>query len=456
MTLTEVFTSASTQRDRETINSSSSKKETTKSRTHCSNTDKQIFHNQTHHRSKVDNNNNNPFDSLFSSFSLFSIQPSNKDAVPRTVSIPTDEKYIPFENEYISKPKTRPIVDVQLDQTKPKTTVKSNINDELPIFMTFTNNGHCSLNSNISNDSSNSSKSVISIISKTDPTKISKTMVQFIYGPATTQIGLKSLPLNLPQILKEHEPISSDNTPSNNNNKKNNNGFYSIRLTPFLESINTKSILFSPMIRTVGPNSQLVVCRDTKYVQQMILNVKSQYHPISFHSNAISRIHGYLKVDQYGNWYIQDFQSASGTFLNHNRLSKSSTISNDFLLKNGDVIQLGVNPVDDDEIKSDISKCVRFKVELNDSWKLDKVQMKQVVTQRLNNLVDPNKKETCSICLYPCNPCQSIFLASCAHCWHFNCIKPLMFKNYPHFVCPNCRAIIDLEDDGSDEEDKDI
>lgn len=412
---------------------------------------------ETNHHHKL--NITNSFNSLFSSFSVFSSQSttSTKDTVPRTVSvatIPTIEQTLPPDN-LIPQTKIRTIVDVPLEQptqeiaTNAITTKRAhNEIDQLPIFMTFTNHGRCTLDSNLVKVPTSSSESVISTISKTDPNKISKSMVQFVYGPESTQIGLTPLPLNLPTQLRDIEP-NCQPCPDKN-------GLYSIRLTPFLESMSatTKSILFSPIVRTVGPNSQLVICRSTRYVQQVISNVNSQYHPIIFDSNSISRIHGYLKVDQFGNWYIQDVKSASGTFLNHDRLSKSSTISNDFILQNGDIIQLGMTP-DDEETRSANYKCVRIKVELNDSWKLDKVKLEKVATERLTNLVDPKKNETCSICLYPCKPCQSIFLAPCAHCWHFNCIKPLMFKNYPHFVCPNCRAIIDLEEERSDEEEDD-
>lgn len=43
-------------------------------------------------------------------------------------------------------------------------------------------------------------------------------------------------------------------------------------------------------------------------------------------------------------------------------------------------------------------------------------------------------------------PCQSLFIAACAHVWHYKCIRRmLMGSNYPQFTCPNCRAITDLE-----------
>ena len=54
-------------------------------------------------------------------------------------------------------------------------------------------------------------------------------------------------------------------------------------------------------------------------------------------------------------------------------------------------------------------------------------------------------------------PCQSLFVAPCSHVWHYKCIRPIIndIKNYPQFMCPNCRAVTDLEadvDDPADDE----
>ena len=44
-------------------------------------------------------------------------------------------------------------------------------------------------------------------------------------------------------------------------------------------------------------------------------------------------------------------------------------------------------------------------------------------------------------------PCQSLFVAPCSHVWHFKCIRPILtdHQTYPQFLCPNCRAVTDLE-----------
>ena len=49
-------------------------------------------------------------------------------------------------------------------------------------------------------------------------------------------------------------------------------------------------------------------------------------------------------------------------------------------------------------------------------------------------------------------PCQSLFVAPCSHVWHYKCIRPILVndKSYPQFLCPNCRAVTDLEADVDD------
>ena len=48
-------------------------------------------------------------------------------------------------------------------------------------------------------------------------------------------------------------------------------------------------------------------------------------------------------------------------------------------------------------------------------------------------------------------PCQSLFVAPCSHVWHYKCIRPILNgPTYPNFLCPNCRAVTDLEADVDD------
>lgn len=45
-------------------------------------------------------------------------------------------------------------------------------------------------------------------------------------------------------------------------------------------------------------------------------------------------------------------------------------------------------------------------------------------------------------------PCQSLFVAPCYHTWHYKCIRVILNgPQWPQFLCPNCRAVVDLEAD---------
>lgn len=55
-------------------------------------------------------------------------------------------------------------------------------------------------------------------------------------------------------------------------------------------------------------------------------------------------------------------------------------------------------------------------------------------------------------------PYQCLFMAACAHVWHYKCIRRLIHTpEYPMFQCPNCRAYTDLSaevDDSNDYDDE--
>lgn len=53
-------------------------------------------------------------------------------------------------------------------------------------------------------------------------------------------------------------------------------------------------------------------------------------------------------------------------------------------------------------------------------------------------------------------PCQSLFVAPCSHVWHYKCIRPILNgQTWPNFLCPNCRAVADLEADVEEYDDWD-
>jgi pSer/pThr/pTyr-binding forkhead associated (FHA) protein len=67
-------------------------------------------------------------------------------------------------------------------------------------------------------------------------------------------------------------------------------------------------------------------------------------HPnaVVFRSKVVSRNHAKLWCSS-GQWYLQDVGSSSGTFLNHIRLSPPNVESTPYAIKDGDIVQLGID-----------------------------------------------------------------------------------------------------------------
>ena len=86
---------------------------------------------------------------------------------------------------------------------------------------------------------------------------------------------------------------------------------------------------------------------------------------IWFNSKVVSRSHAELWVREH-QLYIRDIGSSSGTFLNKMRLSPSGKESRPYALKQGDIIQFGVDFKGRSE---DSYKCVTVKIGFHDqSW----------------------------------------------------------------------------------------
>ena len=85
---------------------------------------------------------------------------------------------------------------------------------------------------------------------------------------------------------------------------------------------------------------------------------------IGFKSKVVSRKHCELWCKD-GNWFIKDVKSSSGTFLNHIRLSQPNVESKPFRIKDGDIIQLGIDFRGGEEM---IFRCVKIRVECNRGW----------------------------------------------------------------------------------------
>ncbi|KAH7050794.1 hypothetical protein BKA57DRAFT_310852 [Linnemannia elongata] len=143
-------------------------------------------------------------------------------------------------------------------------------------------------------------------------------------------------------------------------------------------------------------------------------------------------------------FFIRDTKSSSGTFLNHARLSPPGVESKPTLLKDGDVIQLGV---DYQGGTQEIYRCVKMRLELNRSWQqqANAFSTNTLKTIRSLTTADAASCTDCCICLFRIASFQSLFVAPCSHVYHYKCIRPMLMSHHPGFLCPLCRTFADLE-----------
>ncbi|KAH0602683.1 uncharacterized protein H6S33_008333 [Morchella sextelata] len=233
----------------------------------------------------------------------------------------------------------------------------------------------------------------------------------------------------------------------------------SIRFIPHIDNrASRESLIFPPVERTLRFKDERI--RVGRYSDRDSSNPSA---PVGFKSKVVSRRHCEFWCDA-GQWYVRDVKSSSGTFLNHIRLSAPGNESKAYPLYDGDILQLGIDFKGGEE---QIFRCVKIRVELNRAWQKSLNNFNMSAHRRIRNLAkgtsggaakgkDGDAMSThtseCSICLMPVAPCQSLFVAPCSHVWHYKCIRPLVEKDYPSFLCPNCRAIADLDRDIEEDE----
>jgi len=166
---------------------------------------------------------------------------------------------------------------------------------------------------------------------------------------------------------------------------------------------------------------------------------------VTFKSKVVSRGHAEIWSEG-GKFFIKDTKSSSGTFLNHTRLSAPSIESKPFPLKDGDVVQLGVDYQGGTE---EIYRCVKMRIELNRSWQRKVNPFSINAIKQIKQLTSPeafkHQNTDCCICLCGIGPCQALFLAPCSHVFHYKCIRPLLINHHPGLLCPLCRSYADLE-----------
>lgn len=217
------------------------------------------------------------------------------------------------------------------------------------------------------------------------------------------------------------------------------------------------SLQFSTVQRTLPDESHVI--RVGRYSERDNIPETPAHVPsaaaVGFKSKVVSRKHCELWCKD-GSWYIKDVKSSSGTFLNHIRLSQPNVESKPFRLKDGDIIQLGIDFRGGEEM---IFRCVKIRIECNRGWQQALNTFNKQTHKRLRDLGKARKDgdnasthtSECSICLMSIAPCQSLFVAPCSHVWHYKCIRPILNgPTWPNFLCPNCRAVADLEADVED------
>lgn len=235
---------------------------------------------------------------------------------------------------------------------------------------------------------------------------------------------------------------------------------YRIRLVPHLE--NARSLHFEPIVRDVrigGPPLRVgrFTDRATNPSRGNGLNPNDRNSDkVAFRSKVVSRAHAELWVQGKGVFFLKDTKSSSGTFINHMRLSPPGQESTAHILKDGDIIQLGVDYQGGTE---EMYRCVKIKVEVGQGreWQGGANAFNTAALKQLRTLqaVDaPGSKGVlrktvgdCCICLFAVSVCQSLFIAPCSHAFHYKCIRPLLELHHPGFSCPLCRTFADLEAD---------
>ncbi|KAI8912445.1 SMAD/FHA domain-containing protein, partial [Gorgonomyces haynaldii] len=176
-----------------------------------------------------------------------------------------------------------------------------------------------------------------------------------------------------------------------------------------------------------------------------------------FKSKVVSRVHAEIWLKD-GQVYLKDVGSSSGTFLNKMRLSPANKRSRPYPLRQGDLIQLGVDYQGRTE---EIYKAVELRVEITIDDHQIREQQQQIplrFRKALNQLLvatnpyasmdnhehEHDKSQDCCICLAEIGPFQALFIAPCSHCFHYKCIKSVL-RDCLMFPCPVCRQVANLD-----------
>lgn len=167
----------------------------------------------------------------------------------------------------------------------------------------------------------------------------------------------------------------------------------SIRLIPHQDPrANRPSLQFPTITRTLPDESAVIKVgrySERDNLPEIPANVPSAA-AVGFKSKVVSRKHCELWCSN-SQWYIKDVKSSSGTFLNHIRLSQPNAESKPFKLKDGDIIQLGIDFRGGEEM---IFRCVKIRIECNRGWQQSLNTFKYVCSRVLTSLGTDLEKQT--------------------------------------------------------------
>ncbi|KAI9007292.1 hypothetical protein BC832DRAFT_518817, partial [Gaertneriomyces semiglobifer] len=153
-----------------------------------------------------------------------------------------------------------------------------------------------------------------------------------------------------------------------------------------------------------------------------------------FKSKVVSRGHAEIWCHE-GQVYLKDTASSSGTFLNGMRLSPSGRESRPYPVKEGDIVQMGIDFQGKPE-----ATYARFRATLRTLLSLTNPFSTSASVSSASG-----SNPDCCICLSGIGPYQALFLAPCSHCYHFKCIRSLVMDSGAMFQCPMCRQVANLE-----------
>ena len=187
-----------------------------------------------------------------------------------------------------------------------------------------------------------------------------------------------SAPAELQSALFDSpDPVATENFSSPKPRQK-----ATIRFFPHQESQTSArpSLPFIPVSRTLPSESCII--KVGRYSERDGLPQPNPTEPsdapVGFKSKVVSRRHcEFLYVN--GQWHIKDVGSSSGTFLNHMRLSQPNMASRLYTVKDGDIVQLGIDFRGGEEM---IFRCVRIRIECNRSWQQQPNEFKYGVPDR--------------------------------------------------------------------------